>query len=452
MRDEQKMETSMNEEIGRDIIAKALKRNCDKAEVYIKKSKGVSVEAKAGKVEALEAAREFNIALRVIKKKKMGFSFSTSMDNMDSLVNEAIQGADWNSLDEYADIPESAPSAEVQIFDPLIDEIKDDEIIRDALVLEEKALTFDKRIEKVRKAETDSGVSTTLIMNSNGVNASYKSSYYSAMVTTLAKDENGDNQMGWEHDISRRKKDIDLEAVGQGASKRALELLGSRKIDTVKVPVILSPSVAISFLGILSASLSAEAVQKKRSFLAGKLDQKIISDVIDITDDGTIPWKTGTRPVDDEGVTCSNKTLISGGVLTGYIYNHYAAGKDGVRSTGNASRANPRSMPGIGVANFYISSPGKRSEDDIIRSLPKGILVLAAMGVHSANPVSGDFSVGISGQWIENGEILYPIKEAVMSGNVLDMFRKVEEAGKDLKFYGNMGSPSLLIGDMDISA
>ncbi len=442
----------MNEEIGRDILTKALKRNCDKAEVYIKSTKGITVEAKSGKVEALEASRGFNIALRVIKKKKMGFSFTTNMDNMDSLIDEAIQGADWNSPDEYLDIPQSSSSDEMQIFDSLINDIKDDEIIRDALLLEEKALSFDKRIEKVRKSEAEAGVGRTLIMNSNGVNASYKSSYYSAMVTTLAKDENGDNQMGWEHDISRRKKDINLEAVGQGAAERALELLGSRKIDTVKVPVILSPSVAISFLGILSASLSAEAVQKQRSFLAGKLGQSILSDIIDIVDDGTIPWKVGTRPVDDEGVTCRNKTLISGGVLKSYIYNHYAAVKDGVQSTGNALRANPRSMPGTGVSNFYISSAGKRSEDDLIRSLPKGIRILAAMGVHSANPVSGDFSVGISGQWIENGEILYPIKEAVMSGNVLEMFRKVEETGNDIKFYGNMGAPSLLIGDMDISA
>ena len=404
----------MNEEIGREILTKVLKRNCDKAEVYIKSTKGVTVEAKSGKVEALEASRGFNIALRVIRNRKMGFSFTTSKDNMDSLIDEALQGADWNSTDEYVDIPESAPSGEVQIFDPAIDDIKDDEIISDALLLEEKALSFDRRIEKVRKAEADAGVATTLILNSNGVNASYKSSYYSAMVTTLAKDDDGDNQMGWEHEISRRKKDIDLEAIGQGASKRALELLGSRKIDAVKVPVLLSPSVAISFLGILSASLSAESVQKKRSFLAGKLDKAIISDLIDIVDDGTIPWKVGTRPVDDEGVACRNKTLISGGILKGYIYNHYAAVRDGVQSTGNASRANPRSMPGIGVANFYINSAGKSSEDDLIKSLPKGIRILAAMGVHSANPVSGDFSVGISGQWIENGEILYPIKEAVM--------------------------------------
>ncbi|UCH80426.1 MAG: TldD/PmbA family protein [Nitrospiraceae bacterium] len=435
-----------------EIIERALKKGCDKAEVYIKNSRGISVEAKGGKVESLEASRGFNIALRVIKKKRTGFSFTTNMENIENLVDEAVQGAEWNSEDAYTGIPESSPAAEVQIFDPLIDEIKDDEIIRDALLLEEKALSYDRRIQKVRKAEADSGISSTLILNSSGINASYRSSYYAAMVSTLAHDGNGDSQMGWEHGVSRRKSDIDLEAIGQGSAKRALELLGSRKMSAVKVPIILSPSVAISFLGILSASLSAEAVQKKRSFLAGKKDKAIISRHINIIDDGTMPWKAGTRPVDDEGVTCKNKTLISGGVLKGYMYNHYSAVKDGVHSTGNALRANPRSMPGIGVANFYLDGPATKSGDDLVRCLSRGVKILSAMGIHTANPVSGDFSVGISGQWIENGEIQYPVKEAVISGNILDMFKRVEEIGTDLTFYGNMGASSLLIGDMDISA
>jgi len=109
-------------------------------------------------------------------------------------------------------------------------------------------------------------------------------------------------------------------------------------------------------------------------------------------------------------------------------------------------------MPGIGVANFYLDGPATKSGDDLVRSLSRGVKILSAMGIHTANPVSGDFSVGISGQWIENGEIQYPVKEAVITGNILDMFKRVEEIGTDLIFYGNIGSPSLLIGEMDISA
>jgi PmbA protein len=148
--------------------------------------------------------------------------------------------------------------------------------------------------------------------------------------------------------------------------------------------------------------------------------------------------------------------------LDNYIYNTYAAKKAGVRSTGNAVRSSHKALPGIDVTNFYLKPDknqlsavsGQRSEKNnkLIKSLSKGILILNAMGLHTANPISGDFSIGISGLWIENGETAYPIKEAVMSGNILDLFKKLEALGSDMEFYGNIGSPSLLIGNMDISA
>jgi PmbA protein len=186
--------------------------------------------------------------------------------------------------------------------------------------------------------------------------------------------------------------------------------------------------------------------------MAGKIGKSIISPLLDIVDDGNMDWGTGTRPVDDEGVPTKNKVIVSEGTLNGYIHNTYTAKKDGVASTGNAVRSNFKSLPGIGVTNFYINTAKSVSEKRLINSLSKGILILGAMGVHTANPISGDFSIGISGLWIENGETVYPIKEAVISGNILEMFKKVEDIGNDIRFYGNTGSPSLLIGDMDISA
>lgn len=441
----------MKEAAVEDIVRKTLKKGCDAAEVFMKSSRGVSVEVKGGMVEALEASRDFGIAVKVIKKKKLGFAFTTSPDEIESTIDKAVQGADWTGDDEYIGIPARAEPGNALIFDEKIRDVRDEDIIRDAVLLEECALSFDKRVKKVRTAEAGYGVGRTEIANSNGVSASYESTYYSAHVTTLAHDGNGDSQMGWEYAGSRRMSDIDIKSVGEDAAKRALELLGSRKISAVKAPVILSPSVAVDFLEILSASLSAESVQKQRSFLAGKTGKKIISQLIDIVDDGTMDWGTGTSPVDDEGVPTMNKKLITGGVLQGYIHNTYTAKKDGVSSTGNAVRGT-KSLPGIGVSNFYIDAEGGKPVNDLTGSLSKGIVILSAMGVHTANPVSGDFSIGISGLWIENGEAVYPVKEAVISGNILDMFNKVEAVGSDLKFYGSTGSPSLLIGDMDISA
>jgi PmbA protein len=434
-----------------EIIKKVLGRGCDAAEVFMKISKGISAEAKNGTVEAFEASRSFGLALKVIKEQRVGFAFTTNKDTIEETISEAVGSAGWTGVDEFAGISEQLPSDEVRTYDERVKDIKEEYVIRDALLLEESALSHDKRVAKVRKAEVGVGEGDTIVVNSNGVHVEYKSSYYSAHVTALAQNDSGENQMGWDYAGSRKIDDVDIESVGRRAAQRATELLGSRKITTVKVPVILSDTVAVDFLEILSASLSAEAIQKKRSFLADRIGHAVLSPLIDICDDGTLPWKTGTSPVDDEGVPTREKELISRGVLNGYIHNTYTARKAGVSSTGNAVRRGFNSLPGVGVTNFYIK-PGEMSHHDLIKSLSKGILILSAMGVHTANPVSGDFSIGISGLWIENGSVLYPVKEAIISGNILEMFKKVEGVGNDLVFYGNTGSPSILIGEMDISA
>jgi PmbA protein len=446
------MERIMDEGFAEDIIKKVLKKGCDAAEVFIRSAKGVSVEAKGGKVEALEASGDLDIALKVIKKQKLGFSFTTSPEEIGVTVDEAVQSAEWTGTDEYIDIPDCMEPADVLNLDEDIKKIREEKIIEDAILLEESTLSFDNRIKRVRKAEVNSGTGSTIIANSRGVNVSYESSYYSAHVTTLAQDDKGDSQMGWDYAGSRRLSDIDLKSIGENAAQRAIELLGSRKISPVKASVILSPSVAVDFLDILSKSLSAESVQKQRSFLAGKTDKEIISPLVDLIDDGTMAWGTGTKPVDDEGVPVRNKTLISGGVLKGFIHNTYTAKKDGTESTGNAARGSAKSLAGIDATNLYLKTANGNSDGNLIESVSRGVLILGAMGVHTANPISGDFSVGISGLWLENGEAVYPFKEAVISGNILELFKKVEAVGNDLKFYGNVGSPSLLIGGMDISA
>ncbi len=441
-----------------DIAAKALKKGCDSAEVYIKTAKRLSVEAKDNAIEALESSRDLGISLKVIKNQRQGFSFTTAPESIDDMIDKAVRSADWTAEDKYIDIPEYSPASQALVLDEKIRDIKEDDVIKNALSLERSALDLDARIRKVRKAELGLSIGSTTIFNSKGVNISYESAYMTAELTLLASDGR-DSQMGWDFAVSRRPGDIDLESIARRAGQRAVSLLGAKKISNVKVPVILDPSVACDFLSILSSSVSADAVQKKRSFLYGKAGKKIISPLINIIDDGVMPWGTGTKPVDDEGVPTVKKTIVSAGTLTGYIHNTYTAKKQGVESTGNASRGSFRGLPGIAVTNFYIEPKQNekwemrnRKENKLIKSVSKGLLILDAMGVHTANHVSGDFSVGISGLWIENGEIKYPVKEAVMSGNILELFNRVEAVGDDLRFYGSTGSPGLLIGEVDISA
>ncbi len=261
--------------------------------------------------------------------------------------------------------------------------------------------------------------------------------------------------MGWDADGSRFLKDISFEDVGINAAKRAVQMLGSKKINTIKAPVILDNSVAAEFLGVFESSLTAESVQKGRSLLTGKVGQKVLSSKINLIDSGLIPRRLGTRPFDDEGVPTSDKVLIKDGFLQGYLYNTYTAKKDRVSSTGNAVRGGYTGLPGVGITNLYfkaVSESFVMPFKNLLSSMDKGLYITEAMGIHTANPISGEFSIGVSGLWIESGEIKFPVKEAVISGDILSLFQKIEAFGDDLRFYGNIGTPSLLIGAIDISA
>ncbi|MBS1114841.1 MAG: peptidase modulator of gyrase, partial [Nitrospirae bacterium] len=176
---------------------------------------------------------------------------------------------------------------------------------------------------------------------------------------------------------------------------------------------------------------------------------------LNIIDNGLRSGKLGSRPVDDEGVPTREKMVVHEGVLQSYLYNTYTARKGNTQSTGNAVRGGFSSAPSVGITNLYIepaSGKGSLGEKELFTFLDRGLYIVDAMGVHTANPISGDFSLGVTGLWVEGGEIQFPVKEAVISGNILDFFQKVAAVGNDLIFYGNMGAPSLIISDIDVSA
>jgi PmbA protein len=213
--------------------------------------------------------------------------------------------------------------------------------------------------------------------------------------------------------------------------------------------------VAVDFLGIFASALSAESVQKGKSLLKGKIGSQVVSPIIDIADNALIDRLLGSRPFDSEGVASKNKTLIGSGILNHFLHTAYTARKDNSTSTGNAVRAGFSSLPSVGITNLFLrpaSGTLALPFTSLLEAAGEGLLVTDAMGMHTANPISGDFSVGITGLWVEGGTLLYPVKEAVISGNILDLFRKVVACGDDLTFYGKIGSPSLLIKDVDISA
>jgi len=441
------------------LIESAIKRGADQAEAYIKSSRNLSLEVKNQTIDAIESSLSSGYSLRIIRDGRLGFFYSTSIAEMESVVKNATETARWADKDEHLALPlktddlKSHPNS-LEIFDRETAEIKEDDAIKHVLGIEKAARDFDGRIKKTRKASGTFGRGEVLILNSKGVAISYPYTKCTAQVMTVA--ENGsESQMGWDFDGSRFLRDVSFEGVGRNAAKRAVQLLGSKKINTIKAPVILDNSVASEFLGIFASSLSAESVQKGRSLLKGRIGQSVVSSKINLIDSGMIPHRLGTRPFDDEGVATSEKVLIREGALQGYLYNTYTAKKDGVTSTGNAARGGYSGLPSIGITNLYVKAVSESDVmtfNNLLNSLDKGLYITEAMGVHTANPISGEFSIGVSGLWIENGEIKFPVKEAVISGDILSLFQKIEAIGDDMRFYGTIGTPSLLIGPTDISA
>ncbi|MEW6001486.1 MAG: TldD/PmbA family protein [Nitrospirota bacterium] len=441
-------------DLARLIIDLALSKGADEVEVYIKSSKGISVEIKDREIEALESSLSFGYSLRVIKNQGLGFTYSTEKADIDSVVKDAVEAAKWVDRDRYLELPGANGFGEVDVFDEKIDSIEEDDIVSRVILLEESARREDKRIKRTRKAAGNFSAAKTIIMNSKGLDMEYSSTACTGHITAVAEDKSS-SQMGWDFSGSRFLDEVSFEDVGRNAARKALQLLGAKKIEALKAKVILHNSVAADFLRIFASSLSSESVQKGKSLLAGKLGKEVISPKINIVDSGLLSGRLGSRPVDDEGVPSKEKILIKEGLLQGYLYNIYTAKKDGVSSTGNAVRGRFSALPSIGISNLFVEAVSKSdvtSQENLFKA-DNGILYITeAMGIHLANPISGEFSIGVSGLWIEKGEVKFPVKEAVISGNILDFFGKIEAVGNDTRFYGNLGTPSLLIGPTDISA
>lgn len=445
----------MNTDFAAKLMEIALSKGADKAEVYVKTSKSLGIEVKEQKIDTLESSMTMGYCIRVIKGNRLGFSYSTNPDEMNTVAENAIEASRYSEPDDYLELPSALQPSVSQplIFDNAIASLSKDEAINRTLLIESSAFNEDNRIKKIRKASGSFSTNNTYIVNSHGINAHYQSTGCSAQLMAIAE-EGSESQLGWDYQGSRFLKDISFEEVGRNAARRATQLLRSRKINSIKGFVLLDNSVSTEFLGILSSALSSESVQKKKSMLAGKKGDVVISDRLSIIDSGLLDGKLGSKPVDDEGVPTSHKILIGRGILNGYLYNTYTAKKDGIASTGNAVRGGYTGIPTVGPTNLYIepaSAEYTANFEKLINNINKGLYVIETMGMHTANPISGEFSVGASGLWIENGEIKYPVKEAVISGNILDLFKKVVMVGDDLRFYGNIGASSLLIEEIDIS-
>ncbi|MCX8118547.1 MAG: TldD/PmbA family protein [Desulfobacterota bacterium] len=443
------------------------RRSVEGYEIFFESSDHFEVEAKEDKVDTFQASQSWGLSLRLLHQKRMGFSFATSpstlvsgglREGLERLVEDAMAASRATSPDpcyEFAP-PLKAPPPELPINDRSLREISEKRKIEYARNLEASARSFDRRVTKVRKASYQESSSKVTLLNSNGLHFTYDLTFSSVSVVAIAE-EGGESEMGWDFDFSHFFDRIDVHRVGQNAAKRAVERLGGRRISSGSFPAILENQVAAEFLSLLAHSFLSEQVQKGKSVLKDRLGTKFFSSLLNLVDDGLQVEGASASPIDGEGTPSQRTLLVSQGEVRGFLYDRFWANRERlgssrkeVESTGNSRRHSIKAPPGLGTSNFFIEA-GKTPLATLIRNLNRGVLIQEVMGLHTVDPISGDFSLGCSGQWIEGGEVLHPVKSIAVAGNLYQLFQNLVEVGDDLRFFGKIGSPSLTIDRLELS-
>ncbi len=434
------------------LLLKLSRQGLDQYDIYLTRRKSLIIEIKDGKVDFLDNSQGMGLALRALKAGSLGFAYCTEADanSLEEAVAQAATAALHTTSDPHLSFPQGGEKLPILagLYDQEFSKVEQSEKEERARTLEASALSQDSRIKKVRKASYSETEYEVAVVNSQGIDASHRGTIFASWVMALAQ-EGDDSQMGYDFDFSRDYRSLDVEQVAASAARNALRLLHARKVSTRKVPVLLENRVAADFLGVLGSSFLADSVQKGKSRLQDKLGQEIFSPLVNIVDDGLYPGGISTSPSDGEGVAHRRNGLVKAGRLNGFLYDSYCANKEKRSSTGNGVRADFKSPPRVGVTNFYLEK-GEASVEDLIKEMKDGLWVTDVLGMHTADPISLDFSVGCAGFVISGGEMAHPFKGAAISGNMLDVFKNISRLGKDLRFFGQVGAPSVIISEMSV--
>ncbi|GAB4347074.1 MAG: TldD/PmbA family protein [Candidatus Abyssubacteria bacterium] len=430
----------------------ALGAGADAAESFMSRSSSTTVEVSGGQVENVKVRDGSGVGVRVLRSDRLGFAHTSDLSpsGLRDVAKQALANAESGHPDPCNTLPLPFPEyPKVARFDPDLAMVGVDQRIERALQMESAARAYDRRVDKVRHSTVSDASFEAFLVNSRGVSVWHKGTSCQASIIAVAE-ANGDAQYGWEFDHSFYFKELEVERVGRVAARRAVELLGARQIETTTVPVILDSSVASEFLGAIGHALMADQVQKRKSFLLDKVGQRVGSLNVTIIDDGAFPTGFAPSPCDGEGVPSRRTVVVESGVLREFLHNTYTAVKWGVESTGNGMRSSYSSMPEVGASNLYFV-PGTISREDLIAGCSRAYLVMDVMGMHTVDSVSGDFSVGANGLWIEGGKVTFPVRETTIAGNVKDILMNTVAVADDLRFYSRYGSPTILVKDVVVS-
>ncbi|HXK26191.1 MAG TPA: metallopeptidase TldD-related protein [Myxococcota bacterium] len=447
----------------RDAVAQALARaraaGADAADAVLAASDSLETRVRGEEIDFVVQARQRTLGLRGLVRGSRGTrsaitsTSDLSPEAIDRMADETVALARATAEDPAAGLPDGGFADLRGAEDLGLGAAEDRSVsvearIEDARAAEAAARARDPRIANSEGSQAASEFRRVVYGNSLGFLGSYESAMHSLACEPIAR-ENGSMQRDSWFSVARRLAALEEPAaVGRRAAERALRRLGARSVPTCEVPVLFDPITAASLLGQLAGCASGYAVYRKTSFLAGRLGEEVASPLLSAIDDGRRPGGLGTRPFDGEGLPTRRNVLLERGRLTSWLLDSYSARKLGLASTGNAARG-AGSAPSVGATNLWIE-PGARTQDEILADTPKGLLVTELIGM-GFNPVTGDYSRGAAGLWIENGEIVHPVEEVTIAGNLGQMLRDVDAVGSDLLWLGRIASPTLRVARMTVA-
>jgi PmbA protein len=426
-----------------DILSEAKQQGATAAEAGLNTGSGLSVTARLGDVETIEHHRDQGLAVTVYFDQRKGSASSNDLvlDSIKETVRAACSIAQYASEDQYAGLPEKALLAtefpDLNLYHPW--QIEVDQAIELALKCEDAARSFHPDISNSEGASVDTYQGINVMGNSLGFLQGSAATRHSLSCSVLGQRGESMQRDYW-YSVARSSADLESATViGTKAAERTIKRLQGRSLSTRQCPVIYAAEVAGSLLGSLISAISGGNLYRKSSFLLDALDQQIFPGFIHIYEQPYLLQALGSSAFDSEGVQTKNRDLISNGILSSYVLSSYSARKLGLQTTGNAG----------GVRNLTIDA-GEDDFDELLKKMHTGLLVTEMMG-QGVNIVTGDYSRGASGFWVENGGIQYPVEEITIAGNMKDMFKNIVAVGNDIDFRGNIRTGSILVEQMSIA-
>ncbi len=444
-------------ELAQSVIEQALRAGATDAEAILYEGDEFEALVRMGEVERLKESGSRAVGLRVFVGRRTASTSSSDLspDGICHLVAGAIDLARITSEDPYAGLPETSAygqlSGDLRLYHEDVLSLPPAERIAYARRAETASLSADPRIRNSRGGSFDAGTGHKILANSRGFLGEYRRTLCSLSASPIAQTEDGQMQRDYWYSSARSVCMLESpESVGTEAARRTLRRLGARSVPTQQVPIVFSPEVARGIVGSIFEAANGSAIYHQSSFFAGKLGEQVASSSVTVIDDGTLPGGFGTSPFDGEGLPTRRTVIIENGVLKNYLLNTYTARKLGMNSTGNAARG-LAGAPGIGPGNLFLDAGGAgQSPAAILANIPSGFYVTELIG-QGVNMVTGDYSRGASGLWIENGELTYPVEGITIAGNLKDMLRNISAMGDDLVFRSATVSPTIRIDSMTIA-